>query len=86
MTSSDLSELIERLEKRAAEDEQCAANNQAVVDALEGQMKHFDARDGLHNTYAVRLAVDHRHSMKRDLQYAADLRAAIQSLKENNHG
>lgn len=57
------------------------------MNALEGQMKHFDARDGLHNTYAVRLAVDHRNSMKRDLQYAADLRAALtalQSLKDKS--
>lgn len=72
--------LIERLEKRAAEDEQCAVNNEVVAALFEPQMRMFDAREG-HNIYAVRMAIDHRQSGKRDRQYAADLREAIAALR-----
>lgn len=74
-------ELVERLEKRAQEDERCAANSQIIVDLLAPQMALFTAREGVWNTYAVRMAVDHSNSVKRDGQYAADLRAAIALLK-----
>lgn len=69
--------LVERLRKRAEQDEAYAENNRAVADALQDQMDHFEARDGRHNTYAVRMAVDHRNGMKRDEQFAADLRQAV---------
>lgn len=78
--------LIARLEKRAAEDEQCAVNNEVVASLFEPQMQKFEAREG-HNLYAVRMAVDHRHGGKRDRQYAADLREAVallRALQENN--
>lgn len=80
-SQSVLAGLVERLGKRASEDERCAANNQVVADALSSQMESFDRRDGSHNTYAVRLALDHSQSAKRDAGYAADLRAAIALLQ-----
>jgi hypothetical protein len=71
--------LIERLLKRADEDQECADNSAVVASALSGQMDAFHARTG-HNVYAVRMAVDHRNSVKRDSQYAADLREAAALL------
>lgn len=79
--------LIARLEKRAAEDERCAVNNEVVAALLEPQMRMFEAREG-HNVYAVRMAVDHRNGGKRDRQYAADLREAVgllRALQESKH-
>ncbi len=73
--------LIERLRKRADEDQQCADNDMVIVDALADQMRLFDERDGGYNTYAVRMAVDHRNSAKRDRQFAADLREAADILE-----
>jgi hypothetical protein len=72
--------LIERLKKRAAEDAVCAANNEAVASALDGQMALFEAGKGEHNIYAVRMAVDHRNCAKRDRQWSADLLEAIEML------
>lgn len=71
--------LIERLLKRAKEDRQCAENSAVVADALSGQMERFESRDEQRpwNTYAVRMAVDHRNSVKRDTQYADDLIEAV---------
>ena len=79
MTSPDL---IERLRKRAAEDETCAVNNEAVAEAFSDQMRLFEEGRGQHNIYAVRMAVDHRNSAKRDRQYAADLLEAIELLEK----
>ncbi|UYE95909.1 hypothetical protein KNLIENLN_00097 [Sinorhizobium phage NV1.1.1] len=75
--------LIERLRKRADEDLACAANNDAVADALKPQMDRFNKLvEGEHNTYAVRMFLDHHNSAKRDRQYAADLLEAIKLLGE----
>lgn len=73
--------LIERLRKRASEDEECAANNGAVADALKPQIDIFNAGKGGHNTYAVRMFLDHHNGEKRDRQYAADLREAVEALE-----
>lgn len=72
--------LVERLLKRAAEDQSCADNGQVIVDALAEQMRLFEAREG-HNVYAVRMAVDHKSSVKRDQKYADDLRAAAEFIR-----
>ena len=77
----EVRELIERLENRAEEDEQCAANNARVVELLDPEMKLFDAREAPWNTYVVRMAVDHRSSERRDRRYAADLREAVAILR-----
>jgi len=71
--------LVERLLKRAQEDQTCADNSAVVADALSEQMRLFEAREG-HNIYAVRMAVDHQSSVKRDCQYAADLREAATEI------
>jgi len=75
-----MTSLIERLKKRLAEDEVCAANNDAVADALKPQMDLFNSGQGNHNTFAVRMFLDHRNGARRDRQYAADLRKAIELL------
>ena len=77
----DRKELIERLEKRAKEDESCAANNRVIAELLAPQMALFNAREAPWNTYAVRMAVDHETSAKRDERYASDLRTVIALLK-----
>lgn len=81
--SKDIEALIERLEKRATEDESCVENANAVIAALADEMARFEARTG-HNVYAVRLAVDHQSSARKDAQYAADLRTAIAPLRSLN--
>ncbi|NTA48115.1 hypothetical protein G6L34_08390 [Agrobacterium tumefaciens] len=73
--------LIERLRKRLGEDEACAVNSEAVAEALSEQMRRFDERTGDHNTYAVRMHLDHRNGAKRDRQYASDLCEAIKLLE-----
>jgi len=75
-----MTSLIERLRKRLAEDEACAVNSEAVAESLSEQMRRFDDRTGDHNTYAVRMHLDHRNGARRDRQYAADLRKAIELL------
>lgn len=84
----DLAGLVERLEKRAKEDDECADNSRTVADLLSPELARFNERDPAGwNTYAVRMAVDHRNSMERDRRYSADLRAAltaIQSLVARN--
>jgi uncharacterized protein (DUF4415 family) len=69
-------DITSRLRKRAQEDQECADNSRAVVDAFAEQMRLFEVHDGAHNVYAVRMAVDHKNSMNRDTRYAADLREA----------
>ena len=71
--------LVERLRKRADEDQACADNSKVIVDALSEQMRLFESREG-HNVYAVRMAVDHKSSLGRDSRYAADLREAAEIL------
>lgn len=78
-----MTSLIERLKKRLDEDEACAVNSEAVAEALSEQMRRFDERTGDHNTYAVRMHLDHRNGAKRDRQYATDLREAIALLEGN---
>lgn len=78
-------DLIERLRKRAKEDQACADNSAVIVEALAGQMELFENRNGpAWNTYAVRMAVDHRNSVKRDTQYARDLTEAADALEAAN--
>lgn len=74
-------DLIERLEKRAKEDDECADNSARVADLLSPELGRFNAREAPWNTYAVRMAIDHRNSMERDRRYAADLREAIALLR-----
>lgn len=81
LPSSPVSELVERLEKRAKEDEECAENNRVVADLLSPELAKFNGRDEAGwNTYAVREAVDHRKYMERDSRYATDLREASTTL------
>ena len=77
-----MSDLVERLTKRAKEDRQCAANSAIIADLLEPQMALFRASnpDAPWNTYTVRMAVDHANSVKRDTQYAIDLEVAAAEL------
>lgn len=76
----DLDVLCARLEQRAREDRTCAKNSAIVADLLQPQMDAFEARTG-HNIYAVRMAVEHRNSVKRDNQFADDLEQAASALR-----
>ena len=81
-----MSDLVERLRKRAEEDRQCAENSKAVMEALSEQIRLFETREG-HNVYAVRMAIDHRNGMERDTRYADDLGEAadrITALEKEN--
>lgn len=73
--------LIDRLRKRAEEDQTCADNSKAVFEGLSDQLRLFEEKDGKHNVYAVRIALDHRNGMERDAKYASDLREAIAELE-----
>ena len=75
-----MSELTERLRKRAKEDQACADNSKVIVEALADQMRLFERREG-HNVYAVRMAVDHKSGMERDRRYAADLIEAADEIE-----
>lgn len=76
-----MADMLDRLRRRAAEDQECADNSRAVFAALGGQMRLFETRDGAHNVYAVRLALDHKHAMEREDRHAADLREAIAEIE-----
>lgn len=85
---TDVAGVVERLEQRAKEDEECADNSRVVADLLSPELARFNERaDTGWNTYAVRMAVDHRNSMERDRRYANDLREAaalISALSADN--
>ena len=72
--------LVERLQKRAEAARTIQANNEAVAEALKPQMDAFDRRDGSHNTFAVRLYLDHRDCAKNDAALAADWDEAASTL------
>lgn len=71
--------LLERLEKRAKQDRDYAANNAVVAALLEPEYAKFEARTG-HNLYAVRMQIDHRNSAKRDAAWADDLEQAAEAI------
>jgi hypothetical protein len=82
--------LSERLRKRALQDAQCAENNRVTADLLQPQLDLFNNRNSTGwNTYAVRMAIDHRRSQERDEQWAKDLTEAAEivdrSLAPTDH-
>ena len=76
-----LLELAERLKARALKERQIAANSLVVAQLLQPEIAKFEARDEPCNLYAVRLAIDHRDSAKRDAAFADDLEAAADALR-----
>lgn len=76
-----MTDLTKRLRERADEDAKCAENSKVVADLLRPQLEAFEANEDQGNVYAIRMAVDHRNSVKRDGQYAADLREAATTLE-----
>lgn len=78
VTPSDeqLRALCERLEKRVEQDRSCAEDSQVVADLLAPEFAKFHSRKAPWNTYAVRMAVDHQNSVRRDTAFADDLDAA----------
>lgn len=76
-----MTDLTERLRKRAEEDAKCAENSKVVADLLRPQLEAFEANEDKGNIYAIRMAVDHRNSVERDGQYAADLLEAATTLE-----
>jgi predicted phosphoribosyltransferase len=82
-----MADLVDRLLKRSEDDQACAENSMAVFEALGEHYRAFDQRSGRWNTYAVRMAVDHKKGAERDAQHAADLRevvSEISRLREEN--
>lgn len=73
-------ELLKRLEKYEKEARDMAENCEAVAVAFADQMKAFEDRTG-HNVYAVRMAVDHRNSAKREKQLADDMAAVLARMR-----
>jgi hypothetical protein len=81
MDRDTLLALAERLEKRAKVEREIAANSAVIVALLEPEFAKFEAREAPWNTYAVRMAVEHRHSAKKDAAFADDLDAAVDALR-----
>lgn len=73
-------DLIERLRKRAEAEREIQRNNEAVAEALSGQLEAFHRRDGSHNNFAVRLGLDHRSCAKKDASLAADWEEAAATI------
>ena len=73
--------LADRLEKRAKQEREIAANSAVIVALLEPEFAKFEAREAPWNTYAVRMAVEHRNSVKKDTAFADDLEAAVAILR-----
>jgi len=77
---AELDELQERLKKRADGERSIARNNAAVAEALRPQMEAFDRHDGTHNTFAVRLGIEHKNCAENDEALAKDWDAAADAL------
>ncbi len=78
--SSTDSSLVERLRARAAAEREIQRNNETVAAALAPQLEAFERHDGTHNTFALRLMLDHRSCAKHDAELAADWDAAADAL------
>lgn len=78
----DLTEAKEILESMLRMGEERYRANSIIVDALKDQMKAFEDRTGHHNTYAVRMAVDHKSYMRRDAKENEALRIALHFIEE----
>ncbi|WP_395543413.1 hypothetical protein [Neotabrizicola sp. sgz301269] len=65
-------DLVERLRKRAKDEREIQINNEAVAEALKPQLEAFARRDGSHNTFAVRLGLNHKKCAENDAKLAAD--------------
>jgi len=72
--------LVERLRKRAAQEREIAKNSARVAELLAPELVLFKAREGHHNIYATRMAIDHRDSAKKDDAFADDLETAADKL------
>ena len=79
----DKTDLIERLKARAEKIRGYIANNTRVMELLQPEMDKFDAREG-HNTYTVRIAVDHLSSNRSYTKELADWEDAAATLAEAN--
>lgn len=65
-------DIVDRLRERAKAERDIQANNTAVANALKPQLEAFERRDGTHNTFAVRLYLEHRDCANHDGELAAD--------------
>lgn len=81
MKQDTLLELATRLEKRAKDERDYAANNTLVAELLQPEFAKWEARKEPFNLYAVRMAVEHRNSAKKDAAFADDLEQAIAIIR-----
>lgn len=76
-----MEESIKTLRKMLESCEQRLENCERVVELLDPEMKLFEERSG-HNTYVVRLAVDHKSETKRLRKEILALQDAIISIEK----
>jgi hypothetical protein len=79
--ASSVSELVERLRKRAKQEREWSANSALVAELLQPEMDKFEARTD-HNIYAVHMAVDHRNDAKKGETFADDLEQAAALVEQ----
>lgn len=80
--------LVTTLRSYADREREHAENNRVVAELLQPQVDLFDDRYRencpAHNTYAVRMAIDHRSSAARDETFADELNLAADTLESLN--
>ena len=77
----ELRALVDRIAERAKTEHDIAKNSAVVAELLQPELDKFEVRIGPWNTYAVRVAIDHRHSAKKDAAFADDLDAVVAHLR-----
>ncbi|MGN7867739.1 hypothetical protein [Paracoccus sp. 22332] len=77
----DVAELVARLRKRSKYERDIQANNVAVAELLQPQIDAFNRRDGTHNLFALRLALEHKNCAENDGKLAEDWDAAIATIE-----
>ena len=77
-----MSDIEQRLRDRASKLHEYIKSSQIVVDLLKPQMDLFDARKGGHDTYAVRMSVDHQSSIRTQLKEIAELDEAADTIRD----
>jgi len=73
-------DLVERLRERAEKIRGHIKSSQLIVDLLQPEMDKFEARTG-HDLYTVRMAVDHKSSIRTQAKELADLDETITRIK-----
>ncbi len=76
--------LVTTLRSYADREREHAENNRIVAELLQPQIDIFNGREKSHNTYAVRLAVEHQSGAARDEAFADELDLAADTIESLN--